>query len=89
MSVIKTFSELGTLNLLYPVTENTKDRLTEWSEFFIIQALQPLVAQGIFEDDDFNDNDAMDNHAYQYVESKVSMPSINADEDPRFALDDD
>lgn len=88
VSSIQTFNELKTLNLLCPVIGNAKDRLTEWSEYFIIQALQPLVAQGVFSDDDFNDNDAMDNHAYQYAESKKRMPSINADEDPRFALDD-
>lgn len=88
VSSIQAFDELKTLNLLCPVIGKAKDRLTEWSEYFIIQALQPLVAQGVFRDDDFNDNDAMDNHAYQYAESKKPMPSINADEDPRFALDD-
>lgn len=86
---IQTFSELRTLNLLYPVIGNAKDRLTEWSEYFIIQALRPLVEQGVFDDNDFNDNDAMDNHAYHYAQSKRPMLSINADEDPRFALDDD
>ena len=88
VSSIQIFNELRTLNLLCPVMGNATDRLTEWSEYFIIQALQPLVAQGVFIDNDFNDNDAMDNHAYQYAASKKPMPSINADEDPRFALDD-
>ncbi len=81
--------ELKPYNLLQPIKGINEDRNQEWSEFFIIQALQPLVAGGVFDDMDLNDNDVMDNHAYQYTQSTVAMPSIDGDQDPRFALDAD
>lgn len=87
VSDIKKFAELKSLHLTFPFYgKNGKN--TEWSEYFIIQALKPLVAEGIFEDDDLNDNDVFDNHAYRYTKSKVTMKCIDADNDPRFALDD-
>lgn len=89
VSVISKFQELKPYNLMQPIKGISEDRNQEWSEYFIIQALQPLVAEGIFDDMDLNDNDAMDNHAYQYTKSTVTMPSIDGDQDPRFALDDD
>ena len=89
VSAIKKFKELKTFHLMYPVTSADEHGDAEWSEYFIIQALQPLVDEGIFDDDDFNDRDAMDNHAYRYAMSPVAMPSIDVSSDPRFALDDD
>ena len=87
-SVIKDFKELKDLQL--PLVFNSgNDKSMEWSEFFIIQALQPLVADGIFEDNDFSDNDALNTHAYRYSKSEVPMPSIDASNDPLLALDDD
>lgn len=82
LSSIKEFEELRALGLSKPV--NGKN---DWADYFIIMALQPLVQQGSFEDEDYNDNDPFDNHAYHYAKSTVSMPSIDADNDPRFALD--
>lgn len=64
-----------------------KQLRTEWAVYFIILALQPLVESGEFTDDILNDNDVFDNHAYQYLNSKVQLNSIDADNDPRFALD--
>lgn len=90
VSAIKRFEELKELNLLVPIVDKrNNNKNTGWSNYFIIQSLEPLVAEGIFSDNDFNDNDVFDNHAYQYVKSTVSMPSIDADNDPLFALDDD
>ena len=82
---IKLLNELKDLNLTVPPNET---KSTKWSEFFIIQALQPLVADGTFEDLDISD-DEFDNHAYRYSKSEVKIASINANNDPRFALDDD
>lgn len=84
---IKKFEELKPLHLTVPF-HGINGKNTEWSEYFIIQALKPLVAEGIFEDDDLNDNDVFDNHAYRYTESKVAMKCIDADNDPLLALDD-
>ena len=58
-----------------------------WSDYFIIQALEPYVEDGTFEDSDYNDIDPLDTHAYRYVKSSKKMKSIKADSDPRFALD--
>lgn len=81
-SDIKNFEELSALNLTVPFGGST-----DWSEYFIIQALQPLVADGTFMDNDISDG--VDNHAYQHMDSAKPMPSIDADNDPLFALDDD
>lgn len=93
VSEIKYFPELQSLNLVKPRKdgENTwYERHTDrWFDYFIIQALQPFVTDGTFEEDDFNNKDPLDCHAYRYSKSTRQMPSINADEDPRFALDDD
>ena len=84
--IIKQLDELKDLNLTlsfgYGVYQNNY-----WSEYFIIQALNPLVADGTFEDDDLNDKDPLDNHAYRYTKSTKTMPSIDGDNDPRFVLD--
>lgn len=84
VSDIKKFDELKSLHLTFPFYGNN----TEWSEYFIIQALQPLVAEGAFEDNDWNDNDVFDNHAYRCTKSKVERKIIDADNDPLLALDD-
>lgn len=84
VSVIKGFEELKSLHLTFP----SYGKNTEWSEYFIIQALQPLVSEGIFEDNDNNDNDVFDNHAYRYTKSTAQKKIIDADNDPRFAIDD-
>lgn len=89
VSDIKKFEELNPLRLTMPLAIAANDQNTEWGEYFIIQALQPLVADGIFDDNDFNDNNVFDNHVYHFTKSSKSMPSIDGDSDPRFALDDD
>lgn len=90
VSDIKNFEELRSLKLEDPIfLAAYNNKSTEWGEYFIIQALQPLVVDGTFEDNDFNDSDVFDNHAYHYTKSLKSMPSIDGDSDPRFALDDD
>lgn len=61
----------------------------KWAVYFIIQALQPLVESGEFTDEIISDKDVLDNHAYQYVNSMVQVNSIDGDNDPMFALDDD
>lgn len=81
-SDIKNFEELSALNLTVPVTGST-----DWSEYFIIQALQPLVDNGTFVDNDISDG--IDTHAYQHTGGTKPMPSIDADNNPLFALDDD
>jgi len=88
VSEIKNFSELDELRLTAPIMfSNTKG--PRWAEYFIIQALQPLVSVGIFEDCNLNDNDPLDNHSYRYVKSTRTIPSINANDNPLLALDDD
>lgn len=59
----------------------------DWCEYFIIQALEPLVAKGEFVDETFSDKDPLDNHAYSYAKSEKKMASINADSNPLLALD--
>ena len=56
-----------------------------WSILFVIQALIPLVANGLFEDMNLNDNDPLDNHIYHYARSTATMHSVEASDDPRFA----
>lgn len=85
---IKYFPELQRLNLVAPDDVN-RVHAGLWFDYFIIQALRPLVSEGTFEDNDFNDSDPLDCHAYHYSHSTKTMPSVDADNDPRFALDDD
>lgn len=59
-----------------------------WCEMFIVQALDPLVKKGEFEDNPNNDNDPLDNHTYWYKKSTKQMASHDLSGDPRFALDD-
>lgn len=54
-------------------------------ETFLIQALEPLVENGTFLDDDISD-DPLENHAYRYAHSSKQKKSIDASSDPRFAL---
>lgn len=61
----------------------------QWVDYLIIRSLQPLVERGIFEENDFNDSDVLDNHAYRYVYSKKEMVVHHADSNSRLALDDD
>lgn len=84
-SVIKDFKEL---QLLRDVNGG-KAKSGDWREFFVIQVLNPLVAVGVFEDNDFSDNDALNTHVYRYIKSEVPMKSIDANNDPLLALDDD
>ncbi|MBD5140940.1 MAG: hypothetical protein HDT25_05945 [Ruminococcus sp.] len=84
-SDIKDFEELRSFHF----NEQCAGDGQKWAVYFIIQALQPLVEIGEFTDDILNDNDVLDNHAYQYVRSNVQMASIDGDNDPRLALDDD
>lgn len=81
-SDIQNFEELSALNLTVPIGGST-----DWSEYFIIQALQPLVADGTFKDNDFSDG--VDSHVYEHTGSAKAMKSISAENDSRFALDDD
>ncbi len=85
---IKYFPELQRLGLVAP-DDAKRVCAYLWFDYFIIQALRPHVLEGTFEDNDFNDNDPLDCHAYYYSQSTKAMPSIDADDDPRFALDDD
>ncbi len=61
----------------------------KWAEYFVIMALTPLVEKNEFFDDDYGVKEPWDNHHYEYSKSTRPKPSINADEDPRFTLDDD
>ncbi len=81
---IKDFDELKSVYL-----DKKYGGKTTWVVYFIIMALQPLVESGEFTDEMLNDNDVLDNHAYQYIKSKVQMKSTDADSNPLFALDDD
>lgn len=87
---ISKFDELKELHTAMPSSASAPGNATaEWSEYFVIQALEPLVKKGIFVRDRFNDNDPFDNPAYSYTKSEVKMPSIDANSDPLLALDDD
>lgn len=87
---ISKFEELKALHTAMPISATASSEASaEWSEYFIIQALDPLVKKGVFVTDRFNDNDPFDNPAYSYTRSEVKMPSIDGDNDPLLALDDD
>lgn len=90
---IKFFPELQSLNLVKPLKDSDNSwyekHADRWFDYFIIQALQPLVADGTFEDNDFNDNDPLDCHAYRYTMSTKQMPSHGPETDPKWAIDDD
>ena len=57
------------------------------ADFFVIQALAPAINFGRIMDEDKSD-DPLVNHAYRHTESSVAVTVINANEDPRLALDD-
>jgi hypothetical protein len=78
---MRDFEELEPLNLTLSLGSGAG-----WSEYFIIQALSPLVADEEYEDNSFSDN-PLENHQYRYSKSSKNMPSIDADNDPLFALD--
>lgn len=87
---ISKFKELTALHTAMPISSTVSSAATaEWSEYFIIQALDPHVKKGVFATDRFNDNDPFDNPAYSYTKSEVKMPSIDANSNPLLALDDD
>ncbi len=81
---IKDFKELKCLHF-----EEKIDNDTQWAVYFIIMALQPLVESGEFTDEIVNDNDVLDNHAYQYIRSEVKVNSIYGNANPLLALEDD
>lgn len=58
----------------------------DWGCFFIIQALKPLIADGIYEEKDITDN-PFEIHIYEYKYSTKKMKSINANENPALCLD--
>lgn len=76
---IKEFEELGDLKLTIPVGVS---RSVEWSEYFIIQVLTPLVNDGVITDFQCSD-EPMSNHQYG-----VEIKSIDANVNPLLALDD-
>lgn len=86
-------SDLKNCEELKPLTAQGKNQKgtasDECIEYFIIQALWPLVANGTFLDDDLNDNDPLDTHVYQYTKSTKQMPSQSPETNPLLALDDD
>lgn len=92
LSEIKYFPELQSLNLVKPLKDGEHNwyemHSDRWFDCFIIQALQPLVADGTFVDDDFNDKDPLDCHAYRYTKSAKPMMSQSPETNPDLALDD-
>lgn len=78
----------------HPLVYNSSDDQSaqnnrEWIYyFFIIQALKALVEDGIFEDNNLNDRDPFETHAYRYTQSTKQPVSINANDNPMLALDD-
>lgn len=69
----------------YSVSDMASFKELNVGSMFIIQALEPLVKDGIFEDLDLNDNDPLDTHIYHYTKSTSAMKSLDAGSDPRFA----
>lgn len=95
LAEIKYFPEVESLGLTDPLSD--EERASEdhqrdediWLDLFIIKALKPLVESGDFEDNDFNDRDPLDNHAYRYTKSTKAMLSQSPETNPALALDDD
>lgn len=78
---IKAFEELKSLNLTAPVGK--KKISTKWSDYFIIQTLNPFVENGAIIDARCSD-EPLNNHQYG-----LEMISRNANDIPGLALDDD
>lgn len=93
LSEIKYFPELQSLDLVNPLIDGEYNwyemHSDRWFDYFIIQALQPLVADGTFVEDDFNDKDPLDCHAYRYTKSTKPMTSISPETNPELAIPDD
>lgn len=88
-SDIQRFEELRGLNLMSPV-DGRDGGNSDWGEYFIIQALQPLVANGTFSDDgDLSDRDAFETHAYEHIHTSAPRKSQSPETNPLLALDDD
>ena len=85
LSEIKYLPEVASLGLLNGDTE----KANSWQDPFIVLALMPLVQSGEFEDNDYNDKDPFDNHAYRYTKSTKAMVSQSPESNPALALDDD
>ena len=79
---ICTFEELKPFHLTAPFWGQNS---AGWGEMFVIQAMQPLIEKGIFEDKMLNDTDPLDNHVYYCLQSTIQMKSIDAGSDPRLA----
>lgn len=81
---IARFSDFKELRFVDRQTDDNLQTLT----YLIVSVLEPLVLSGEFNSFDFNDNDPLDNHSYQYARSTVEMKSIDGDNNPLLALDD-
>jgi hypothetical protein len=80
LGTIKNFKELKDLNLNKEINGNT-----QWSEYFIIQALNPLVEDGSIIKESFSD-DPLDKNQYGSKDAKIK--SRDANSIPGLALDD-
>lgn len=88
-SDIQRFEELRGLNLMSAV-DGRDGGNSDWGEYFIIQALQPLVANGTFSDDgDLSDRDAFETHAYEHIHTSAPRKSQSPETNPLLALDDE
>lgn len=76
---IKAFPEFKNFDFYY---SNGTGADTEWSNFFIIKVLTDYVEREEIQEDQFNDEDPLDNHAYG-----LKMKSQNAADNPLLALD--
>jgi len=83
--------ESGPLSPRTLIEQKLPDKSNNWlsfgADFFMIQALASAVKDGRIEDMDISDSPLV-NHVYRHTESQVSMKVINANNDPRLALDD-
>jgi len=79
------YEELNDLYLSHSCDSNTT---ISWSDYFVIQALQPLVDDGTILDMAYSD-EVMNNHAYSHPGSTAKMKSTNAKDNPDLMLDDD
>ena len=86
---IKKLPELAAINANVPLDSQNGRNSDYWSTFFIVMALSPLIQTGEFEDLDCNTKDPIDIHSYHYTRSTKQMISVNANDDPSLALDDD
>jgi len=66
--------------------EKSEQWLSLGVEYFLIQAFTKAVSEGRIIDEDKSDS-LFVNHAYRHTQSNVPIKVINANEDPRLALD--